>query len=538
MGSINEAENATELEALCKQDSSWYPCHVSLSSTEDSLIVDFGRQELEDMVLNKDEALMRLRFRSGPLQGDDCSHIEGEHVLAIHKSPFKSYLYDAKVEKVTRVRHSTRVYCRCSFMILWLHPDFKGQMVTITSSSIMKLASKSINSHPTVAALFKSVKQMGLYTAPLLPIMHEDIDVEFDLNKLLGKQIEEINISANRVTNEITVDIIEGVKADSSGHVTESKIGTSKAQVSHDQDQLKSVANRSGNLEVNKEDEDPHPPFLSKQEEHSEHRCHISPLAARAALASLVSLTHKHIAISGTELFKSSDSTDLSIKVSSDRTESPKNGNANLGSGARTTRSRGLKGFEKQNSDLHDSAEAIKLRAVTNRGWLTRSAVKEEKDISSVASKHGSEESESAQSTESYSSDGTDIVHGNKVLTKKNGISKKAVSSPLHSESNGHKENLTSGDLGVIQDAYVQTKTCAKDTNSSVSTNLRRLTRSRVSCQDNLIVPECHAVEKENRESKKKKAGSASSQNYSTSGEDGNRQHNSGVVRNSRQTEG
>ena len=71
------------------------------SSTEDSLIVDFGRQELEDMVLNKDEALMRLRFRSGPLQGDDCSHIEGEHVLAIHKSPFKSYLYDAKVEKVS-----------------------------------------------------------------------------------------------------------------------------------------------------------------------------------------------------------------------------------------------------------------------------------------------------------------------------------------------------------------------------------------------------------------------------------------------------
>lgn len=42
--------------------------------------------------------------------------------------------------------------------------------------------------------------------------MHEDIDVEFDLNKLLGKQIEEINISANRVTNEIAVDIIEGVK--------------------------------------------------------------------------------------------------------------------------------------------------------------------------------------------------------------------------------------------------------------------------------------------------------------------------------------
>lgn len=52
------------------------------------------------MVLNKDEALMRLRFRSAPLQGDDCSHIQGKHVLCIHKSPFKSHFYDAKVEKV------------------------------------------------------------------------------------------------------------------------------------------------------------------------------------------------------------------------------------------------------------------------------------------------------------------------------------------------------------------------------------------------------------------------------------------------------
>ncbi|XP_062004180.1 uncharacterized protein LOC133721551 isoform X1 [Rosa rugosa] len=536
MDSIREAESATELEALCKQDSSWYPCQVSLSSTEDSLIVDFGRQELEDMVLNKDEALTRLRFRSAPLQGDDCSRIEGEHVLSIHKSPFKSHLYDAKVEKVTRVRHSTRVYCRCSFMITWLHPDFKGQMVTVPSSSIMKLASKSISSHPTVAALLKSVKQMGLYTAPPLPIMHEDNDFEFDLNKLLGKQIEEINISANGVTNETTIDILEGVKAVDNGHVTVSKVGTSKAQVSHDQDQLKSVTNRPGNLEVNIEDEDPKAPLSSKQEEHSEHRSHISPLAARAALASLVSLTHKHIAISGTELFKSSDSNNMSIMVSSTTIKSPKNENVN--SGVRTTRSTVQKGFGIQNSDLHDSTEAIELRVLTNTGRLTRLAVKEEKDISSMEIKQGSEESESAQITGSYSSEGTDIVHESKVLRKKNDISDKAVSSPLHSESNGPKENLTAGDLEAIQDAYVQMKTCAKDTKSSVSTNMRRLTRSMVSCKDNLIVPESHAVEKENRESKKKKAVSATSHNDSTQGEESNRKHKSGGVRNSRQTEG
>lgn len=70
------------------------------SSTGDSLIVEFGRQELEDMVLNKDEALSRLRFRSTPLEGNDCAHIEGEKVLAINKSQFKSHLCDAKVEKV------------------------------------------------------------------------------------------------------------------------------------------------------------------------------------------------------------------------------------------------------------------------------------------------------------------------------------------------------------------------------------------------------------------------------------------------------
>lgn len=97
-------------------------------------------------------------------------------------------------------------------MIKWLHQDLKGQMVTVQSSSIMKLASKSINVHPTVAALLKSVKQMGLLTASPFPIMHEDVDVELDLNILLEKQIEEINFSAKGFGKEITVDIVEGFK--------------------------------------------------------------------------------------------------------------------------------------------------------------------------------------------------------------------------------------------------------------------------------------------------------------------------------------
>lgn len=100
MGVTSDAECVTELEAMCKEDSSWHPCQVSLSSTKDSLIVDFGGQELEDMVLNMDGALTRLRFRCAPLQGDDCTRIEGEHVLAINKSQSKSHLFDAKVEKL------------------------------------------------------------------------------------------------------------------------------------------------------------------------------------------------------------------------------------------------------------------------------------------------------------------------------------------------------------------------------------------------------------------------------------------------------
>ena len=72
----------------------------ALSSAEDGLLIEFGSQELEDMLLQDEEALTCLRFRSTPLQGDDCTHIEeGEHVLATHKSQFKSRFYDAKVER-------------------------------------------------------------------------------------------------------------------------------------------------------------------------------------------------------------------------------------------------------------------------------------------------------------------------------------------------------------------------------------------------------------------------------------------------------
>lgn len=76
-------------------------CFLYDSPTECGLIIEFESQDFENMLLHDEEALECLRFRSVPLQGDDCSRIkEGEHVLAAHKSQFRSCFYDAKVEKV------------------------------------------------------------------------------------------------------------------------------------------------------------------------------------------------------------------------------------------------------------------------------------------------------------------------------------------------------------------------------------------------------------------------------------------------------
>ncbi|RZC83959.1 hypothetical protein C5167_046746 [Papaver somniferum] len=92
-----------ELEAKRKEDSSWHPCQVFFSadsSTSSGLTVNFGSQFEEEVIFSEEEALARLRFRSSPLQGDDCSHIkEGDHVLASLKTQSKSLFFDCEVEK-------------------------------------------------------------------------------------------------------------------------------------------------------------------------------------------------------------------------------------------------------------------------------------------------------------------------------------------------------------------------------------------------------------------------------------------------------
>ncbi|KAM1798606.1 hypothetical protein ACFX12_032656 [Malus domestica] len=552
MEATSEAGNGDELEAMCMEDSSWHPCQVSLSSTGDSLIIEFGRQELEDMVLNKDEALSCLRFRSTPLEGNDCAHIEGEKVLAMNKSQFKSHLYDAKVEKVLRVRHSQRVYCRCTFIIEWLHQELKGQTVTVPSSSIMKLASKSIIVHPTVAAFLKSVKQMGPNSASPFPVMHEEFGFELDLNKLLEKQIEEINISTNGFTKEITENILEGVKADNKGHillnpVAASEICISHAQVSHDQDKSKSTAQSSIEYEVNIEDEGLQAPRSSMQEEHSEYKSRLSPLGARAALALLVSSSHKHIAIGGTELFKSCDSDNMSIK------DTNAHKNENKTSDATKASSVVQRDFEIQNSDTHlrNSAEEIKPRALTCARRLTRSAIQQEKDKLTVTVEQGLDESKSAHAAGSFSSVGNLTVHESNVLKQINDVSKKkkVVSSPFHAESNIPMEEsdkkLMSGDAGAIQDICDPIKTCgkgSKNNKSAVTTNMRRSTRLTCSSEENVTVPENHGKEEKSGGPRKKTAVSPSAdKDNNMPGEESNESHMSGAVTrsgNTRQIEG
>lgn len=113
--------------------------------------------------------------------------------------------------QVVRVRHSKRVHCRCTFTIKWLHQDLEGETLTVPSSSIMKLATKSINVHPAVAVFLKSVKQMRSSCSSPSPTVLEETNGEMDLNYLLEKQIEEISNSVNASKEGISEDILFGV---------------------------------------------------------------------------------------------------------------------------------------------------------------------------------------------------------------------------------------------------------------------------------------------------------------------------------------
>ncbi|KAE8654320.1 Detected protein of unknown function [Hibiscus syriacus] len=141
-------------------------------------------------------------------QDDDCCHIdEGERVLVNRKLQSKNLFHDAAVEKVERIRHLRRS-CRCTFMIKWLDNDLEGQTLTVPSSSIMKLATKSISDYPVVHILLKPEKDADLsYSSPLLTTPDEN-DANIELNKLLQKQIEQISNLADAPEKDFPDDFL------------------------------------------------------------------------------------------------------------------------------------------------------------------------------------------------------------------------------------------------------------------------------------------------------------------------------------------
>ncbi|GMP50754.1 hypothetical protein CsSME_00017244 [Camellia sinensis var. sinensis] len=380
-------EEAIELEAMRKDDSSWHPCQVSLSSSGVGLIVDYGNTDSEDIIVNEEEAIARLRIRSIPLHGDDCVHIEeGEHILATQKSQSKSLFFDAKVEKALRVRHSKKIYCRCNFIIKWLHQD-RGGTLTVPSSSIKKLATTGINVNPTICAFLNTLKNLSCSSTPPLPTIVEDIDCEMDLHKLLEKQIEEISNSADVSKKRISDNILFGVEVDNKGQiqcraVAGSKVSKSHVQVPPDQNHLKRTTRSTKKLQMEMEVKDP-PPSAPSIQELSESRSPLNPLAARAALASLMSKMPQNLEVSfyreekldytyslnGTKLYKSPTRNSFSLTdklpLQAEATSVPFDPDINSASGKPQlmNASSGILTMERESEDktseIHDSRESF-----------------------------------------------------------------------------------------------------------------------------------------------------------------------------------
>ncbi|KAL6987569.1 hypothetical protein U1Q18_013314 [Sarracenia purpurea var. burkii] len=298
------ADDTVELEAMRKEDSSWHPCRVSLSSNGVGLIVDYGNTCSEDIIVNEKEAIARLRVRSIPLHGDDCLRVqEDEHVLAAPMSQTKRLFFDAEVEKASRIRHSKKVHCRCTFTIKWLSQDLKGGTLTVPSSSVMKLATKSIDVHPTISAFLNMLKSLHCFGTSPLPTIIDDMDSEIDLHELLEKQIEAISSSADVSKKRISDNTLLGIEVCKKGKyqcgvVAGSKLSNSHVQLPSDHNHLKRTTRSTQKLQMEMEVKDPSSTASSIEEELLQSRSLLNPLAARAALASLMSKVPQNVEVS------------------------------------------------------------------------------------------------------------------------------------------------------------------------------------------------------------------------------------------------
>ncbi|XP_057778929.1 uncharacterized protein LOC130997581 isoform X2 [Salvia miltiorrhiza] len=278
---VSAASDIVELEAMGKDGLSWHPCQVSLCSRGQGIRVLYGNN-LEEMIINKQEIFARIRVRSTPLEGDDCSSIkQGDHVLATESLHVKGVFYDARVEKAIHVRHSKRTHCRCSFTIKWLHHTLPEEALTVPASAIMKLATTSIDLHPTISAFFSMQEPSNAFDA-------DRKNWEMDINVLLEQQIKEISTSTEVPRDKILKDFVSGPKVDLKG---KSHGWDIKASFRDPLGAVSFLDKLDGfNGSENKQPVTlgtPPTPTPSIQEELRGNRFLLNPLAARAALASL-----------------------------------------------------------------------------------------------------------------------------------------------------------------------------------------------------------------------------------------------------------
>lgn len=293
-------ENTVKLEGKRKEDNAWHECEVSLSSADSSctsLHVQFAsfKDDEDDIIVRKDEAFARLRVRSRKLSDGECLDVEeGEAIIALQKTKSgRSYLFDAEVEKVMRLKHSNKVVCRCTFEIRWLESEMKGKAVTVPASSIRRLAKESIQTHPTISSFLETVQSAaGSPLSPeLLGSLPEDSDIEIYMHARLEQQIEEIaklaETSENAATEEISFKHIKVNATYNHRKVTAAAEHTLFGKVGNEDVPVRKSArkiNTVNSVAVSKE-----PITLNAAAFlQLETRPRLTPLAARAALAASV----------------------------------------------------------------------------------------------------------------------------------------------------------------------------------------------------------------------------------------------------------
>ncbi|KAL5992009.1 hypothetical protein ACLOJK_012922 [Asimina triloba] len=236
------------------------------------LLVDFENNDSASVISNEKEAFSRLRLLSLPLQDGACLHVkEGDNVLAMHKTQFRSLFFDARVMKgvkVQRVRHSSRIHCRCSFEIRWLHPELEGEILTVPSSAVRTLSENSIRDHPTVSGFLKSlnIPNTPNEPTPSYSAHLDDPSCELDIDRLVEGQIEEISKLVNASDKPFSEEVLMGVK----------KAPPKDTDV-EEPDEEQQTEKESKDLPANQ----------STMEDLEMKSC-LNPLAARAALASLM----------------------------------------------------------------------------------------------------------------------------------------------------------------------------------------------------------------------------------------------------------